>query len=90
MTDLMDMRLHQQIAHEIYRQQMLQRLPGKLENLATHQTELKKNSLNVGFWAKLQLTCFYFVGSTLPLSSDLGRKMFFFDMLSRIGHLFMA
>lgn len=28
MTELVDIRLHHQIAHEIYRQQMMQRLPG--------------------------------------------------------------
>uniref|UniRef100_A0A8W7P3V9 T-box domain-containing protein n=1 Tax=Anopheles coluzzii TaxID=1518534 RepID=A0A8W7P3V9_ANOCL len=27
MTDLIDLRMHQHIAHEIYRQQMLQRIP---------------------------------------------------------------
>lgn len=29
MNDLVDLRLHHHIAQEIYRQQMLQRLPGK-------------------------------------------------------------
>lgn len=29
MTELVDFTLHQHIAHEIYRQQMMQRLPGK-------------------------------------------------------------
>lgn len=32
MTDLIDLRMHQHIAHEIYRQQMLQRIPGKKNN----------------------------------------------------------
>lgn len=31
MNDLVDLRLHHHIAQEIYRQQMLQRLPGKLK-----------------------------------------------------------
>lgn len=31
MTELMDIRLQHHIANEIYRQQMLQRLPGKFE-----------------------------------------------------------
>lgn len=30
MNDLMDLRLHHHITQEIYRQQMLQRLPGKI------------------------------------------------------------
>lgn len=30
MNDLVDLRMQQQIAHEIYRQQIMQRIPGKL------------------------------------------------------------
>lgn len=29
MHDLMDMRMQQQLAHELYRQQIMQRIPGK-------------------------------------------------------------
>lgn len=30
MHELMDMQMQQQLAHEIYRQQIMQRIPGKL------------------------------------------------------------
>lgn len=30
MTEFVDMRMQQQIAHELYRQQIMQRIPGKV------------------------------------------------------------
>lgn len=68
MADLAELRMQQHIAHEIYRQQILQRIPGKkniirennlypsvLSRLWANQSIfLKKHSFDMGIWRSLE------------------------------------
>lgn len=40
MNELVDLRMQQHIAHEIYRQQIMQRIPGKYDNFYFKDTNL--------------------------------------------------
>lgn len=42
MNELVDLRMQQHIAHEIYRQQIMQRIPGKYDNFYFKDTNLNR------------------------------------------------